>query len=83
MSQILLLCPASFKHSTVCPDSGSSPGGQAVNQEFTLDWDRVLAGSDQVIVARLDGRGAGFRGQRCSKGLKFLVFSPARDPEPS
>uniref|UniRef100_A0A3Q1B597 Dipeptidyl-peptidase 10 (Non-functional) n=1 Tax=Amphiprion ocellaris TaxID=80972 RepID=A0A3Q1B597_AMPOC len=43
---------------------GSSPGDQVVTEEFRLDWDRVLVGSDQVIVARLDGRGSGFRGQR-------------------
>uniref|UniRef100_A0A3B4ZMK4 Inactive dipeptidyl peptidase 10-like n=1 Tax=Stegastes partitus TaxID=144197 RepID=A0A3B4ZMK4_9TELE len=41
-----------------------SPGDQAVTEEFGLDWDRVLVGLDQVIVARLDGRGSGFRGQR-------------------
>uniref|UniRef100_A0A3Q1IHB1 Dipeptidylpeptidase IV N-terminal domain-containing protein n=1 Tax=Anabas testudineus TaxID=64144 RepID=A0A3Q1IHB1_ANATE len=46
---------------------GSSPGDQAVTEEFRLDWDSVLVGSEQVIVARLDGRGSGFRGQRyCS-----------------
>ncbi|KAM8902863.1 inactive dipeptidyl peptidase 10-like isoform 2-T2 [Spinachia spinachia] len=45
----------------------SSPGGQAVTEEFGLDWDSVLAGTDQVIVARLDGRGSGFRGQRMSR----------------
>ncbi|XP_077369288.1 inactive dipeptidyl peptidase 10-like isoform X2 [Festucalex cinctus] len=43
---------------------GSSPGEQAVTEEFSLDWDRVLVGSEEVIVARLDGRGSGFRGQR-------------------
>lgn len=48
----------------VSPDSGSSPGDQVVTEEFSMDWDWVLAGSEQVIVARLDGRGSGFRGQR-------------------
>ncbi|XP_026157840.1 inactive dipeptidyl peptidase 10-like [Mastacembelus armatus] len=43
---------------------GSSPGDQAVTEEFRLDWDWVLVGSEQVIVARLDGRGSGLRGQR-------------------
>ncbi|KAM9766272.1 inactive dipeptidyl peptidase 10-like isoform 2-T2 [Menidia menidia] len=41
-----------------------TPGEQAVTEEFRLDWDSVLAGSEQVIVARLDGRGSGFKGQR-------------------
>ncbi|XP_037331402.2 inactive dipeptidyl peptidase 10-like isoform X1 [Pungitius pungitius] len=45
----------------------SSPGGQAVTEEFGLDWASVLAGSEQVIVARLDGRGSGFRGRRVSQ----------------
>uniref|UniRef100_A0A8C4IV62 Inactive dipeptidyl peptidase 10 n=1 Tax=Dicentrarchus labrax TaxID=13489 RepID=A0A8C4IV62_DICLA len=43
---------------------GSSPGDQAVTEEFRPDWEWVLAGSEQIIVARLDGRGSGFRGQR-------------------
>ncbi|KAM9829148.1 inactive dipeptidyl peptidase 10-like isoform 3-T3 [Syngnathus typhle] len=43
---------------------GSSPGDQAVTEEFKLDWDQVLVGSEEVIVARLDGRGSAFRGQR-------------------
>uniref|UniRef100_A0A8D3E335 Inactive dipeptidyl peptidase 10-like n=1 Tax=Scophthalmus maximus TaxID=52904 RepID=A0A8D3E335_SCOMX len=43
---------------------GSSLGDQTVTEEFRLDWDWVLVGSEQVIVARLDGRGSGFRGQR-------------------
>uniref|UniRef100_UPI0037E78251 inactive dipeptidyl peptidase 10-like isoform X2 n=1 Tax=Semicossyphus pulcher TaxID=241346 RepID=UPI0037E78251 len=43
---------------------GSSPGEQAVTDEFRPDWDWVLVGSEQIIVARLDGRGSGFRGQR-------------------
>ncbi|XP_028988707.1 inactive dipeptidyl peptidase 10-like isoform X2 [Betta splendens] len=43
---------------------GSSPGDQEVTEEFRLDWDWVLVGSEQIIVARLDGRGSGFRGQR-------------------
>uniref|UniRef100_A0A8D3CA45 Inactive dipeptidyl peptidase 10-like n=1 Tax=Scophthalmus maximus TaxID=52904 RepID=A0A8D3CA45_SCOMX len=49
---------------SVCSDSGSSLGDQTVTEEFRLDWDWVLVGSEQVIVARLDGRGSGFRGQR-------------------
>ncbi|KAG7272984.1 hypothetical protein CRUP_010168 [Coryphaenoides rupestris] len=41
-----------------------SPGGQSVNDLFLLDWDSVLVSSDNIIVARLDGRGSGFQGQR-------------------
>ncbi|XP_029929024.1 inactive dipeptidyl peptidase 10-like [Myripristis murdjan] len=48
---------------------GSSPGGQAVTDEFRLSWDWVLVGSEQVIVAQLDGRGSGFRGQRVSEQI--------------
>uniref|UniRef100_A0A3B5MQ76 Dipeptidyl peptidase like 10 n=1 Tax=Xiphophorus couchianus TaxID=32473 RepID=A0A3B5MQ76_9TELE len=46
----------------VCSDS--APGGQAVSERFSLGWDSVLVSSDGVIVARLDGRGSGFQGQR-------------------
>ncbi|XP_076603008.1 inactive dipeptidyl peptidase 10-like [Chaetodon auriga] len=42
----------------------SAPGGQAVSDRFSLGWDSVLVSSDGVIVARLDGRGSGFQGQR-------------------
>ncbi|XP_058478976.1 inactive dipeptidyl peptidase 10-like [Solea solea] len=41
-----------------------TPGGQAVSDCFSLSWDTVLVSSDKVIVARLDGRGSGFQGQR-------------------
>ncbi|KAJ3591894.1 hypothetical protein NHX12_007024 [Muraenolepis orangiensis] len=42
----------------------SAPGEQSVNDRFLLDWDSVLVSLDNVIVARLDGRGSGFQGQR-------------------
>ncbi|RXN38713.1 inactive dipeptidyl peptidase 10-like isoform X1 [Labeo rohita] len=42
----------------------SDPGGQQVNERFRLDWADVLVGCDDVIVARLDGRGSGFQGQQ-------------------
>ncbi|XP_054909084.1 inactive dipeptidyl peptidase 10-like [Poeciliopsis prolifica] len=42
----------------------SAPGGQTVSERFSLGWDSVLVSSDGVIVARLDGRGSGFQGQR-------------------
>ncbi|XP_015810470.3 inactive dipeptidyl peptidase 10 isoform X2 [Nothobranchius furzeri] len=47
----------------------STPGGQAVSDRFSLSWESVLVTSDQVIVARLDGRGSGFQGQRILHGL--------------
>ncbi|KAM8857924.1 inactive dipeptidyl peptidase 10 isoform 2-T2 [Synchiropus picturatus] len=42
----------------------SAPGEQAVSDLYSLSWDSVLVSSDNVIVARLDGRGTGFQGQR-------------------
>ncbi|XP_060909965.1 inactive dipeptidyl peptidase 10-like [Labrus mixtus] len=42
----------------------SAPSGQAVSDRFSLNWESVLVSSDSVIVARLDGRGSGFQGQR-------------------
>ncbi|XP_034061341.1 inactive dipeptidyl peptidase 10-like isoform X5 [Gymnodraco acuticeps] len=75
---------------------GSSPGGQGVTDEFRLDWYLGLVGSEQVIVARLDGRGSGFRGQRVLQqvhqrlgtvdkddqiaALQYLVKLPFIDP---
>ncbi|KAK3568690.1 hypothetical protein QTP86_013449 [Hemibagrus guttatus] len=42
----------------------SVPGGQQVDDRYSVDWDSVLVSSDNVIVARLDGRGSGFQGQK-------------------
>ncbi|KFV55384.1 Inactive dipeptidyl peptidase 10, partial [Gavia stellata] len=39
-----------------------APGSQLVTDKFHIDWDSVLVNSDNVIVARFDGRGSGFRG---------------------
>ncbi|XP_061899335.1 inactive dipeptidyl peptidase 10-like [Entelurus aequoreus] len=49
--------------------AGSSPGDQTVTEEFKLDWDWVLVGEGQVVVARLDGRGSRFRGQKMLQQL--------------
>uniref|UniRef100_A0A3Q2Y8M7 Inactive dipeptidyl peptidase 10-like n=1 Tax=Hippocampus comes TaxID=109280 RepID=A0A3Q2Y8M7_HIPCM len=57
-----------------------SPGDQAVTEEFRLNWDWVLVGSEQVIVARLDGRGSAFQGQRFSFLSRYLVKLPYIDP---
>uniref|UniRef100_A0AAY5JWT6 Dipeptidyl peptidase like 10 n=1 Tax=Esox lucius TaxID=8010 RepID=A0AAY5JWT6_ESOLU len=40
-----------------------APGSQSVSDKYELGWDSVLVSCDEVIVARLDGRGTGFRGQ--------------------
>lgn len=42
----------------------SVPGDQQVDDRYSVDWDSVLVSSDNVIVARLDGRGSGFQGQK-------------------
>lgn len=42
----------------------ATPGGQAVNDKFSLDWASVLVSSHEVVVVRADGRGSGFRGQK-------------------
>ncbi|XP_068103545.1 inactive dipeptidyl peptidase 10 [Hyperolius riggenbachi] len=38
------------------------PGSQLVTDKFHVDWDSVLINTDNVIVARFDGRGSGFQG---------------------
>ncbi|XP_012506535.1 PREDICTED: inactive dipeptidyl peptidase 10 [Propithecus coquereli] len=49
----LLICEAKWDE---------EPGGQLVNDKFHIDWDSVLVDTDNVIVARFDGRGSGFQG---------------------
>lgn len=61
-----------------CSRSGSHPVHQEVTEEFSPDWDWVLVGSEQVIVARLDGRGLGVRGHRCFVSI-FTHSSPSFD----
>eukprot|EP00062_Callorhinchus_milii_P011350 gi/632957235/ref/XP_007894368.1/ PREDICTED: inactive dipeptidyl peptidase 10 [Callorhinchus milii] len=39
-----------------------TPGNQLVTDRFWIDWDSVLVSSDNVILARFDGRGSGFQG---------------------
>ncbi|KAL4616634.1 inactive dipeptidyl peptidase 10 [Arapaima gigas] len=46
-----------------------APGSQSVSDRFRLDWDSVLLSSEDVVVARLDGRGTGFRGQRVAHAV--------------
>lgn len=45
-------------------NSDGTLGGQAVSDQFSLGWDTVLVSLHSVLVARLDGRGSGFQGQR-------------------
>ncbi|XP_051938967.1 inactive dipeptidyl peptidase 10-like [Hippocampus zosterae] len=42
----------------------STPGGQTVSDRFSMNWDSVLVSSENIIVARVDGRGSSFQGQR-------------------
>ncbi|XP_062861669.1 inactive dipeptidyl peptidase 10-like [Trichomycterus rosablanca] len=42
----------------------SAPGDQQVSDQFRLHWDSVLVSSDSIIVARLDGRGSVYQGQK-------------------
>nr|XP_019955180.1 PREDICTED: inactive dipeptidyl peptidase 10-like [Paralichthys olivaceus] len=51
----------------------SAPGGQAVSERFSLGWESVLVSSDKVIVARLDGRGSGFQGQRILHEVHMIL----------
>lgn len=44
----------------ICSDG--APGSQLVTDKFWIDWDSVLVSSDNVILARFDGRGSGFQG---------------------
>uniref|UniRef100_A0A3P8ZRY9 Dipeptidyl peptidase like 10 n=1 Tax=Esox lucius TaxID=8010 RepID=A0A3P8ZRY9_ESOLU len=65
--RLQLTLPRDFDEATEHPlllILDSAPGDQAVSDRFVLDWDSVLVSSDNIIVARLDGRGSGFLGQR-------------------
>uniref|UniRef100_A0A8C7VYB5 Dipeptidyl peptidase like 10 n=1 Tax=Oncorhynchus mykiss TaxID=8022 RepID=A0A8C7VYB5_ONCMY len=60
LSLSLSFSPSPFRPSL----SDGGPGSQSVSDEYELGWDSVLVSCDEVIVARLDGRGTGFRGLR-------------------
>lgn len=42
--------------------SDEAPGNQLVTDKFHIDWDSVLVNSDNIVLARFDGRGSGFQG---------------------
>ncbi|XP_069588656.1 inactive dipeptidyl peptidase 10 isoform X3 [Ranitomeya imitator] len=50
-----------------------SPGNQLVTDKFHIGWDSVLINTENIIVARFDGRGSGFQGlkilQQVHRGL--------------
>uniref|UniRef100_A0A8C5TPQ7 Dipeptidyl peptidase like 10 n=1 Tax=Malurus cyaneus samueli TaxID=2593467 RepID=A0A8C5TPQ7_9PASS len=74
-----------------------APGSQLVTDKFHIDWDSVLVNSDNVIVARFDGRGSGFQGlkilqevHRCLgsvevkdqiAAIEYLLKQPFIDPK--
>lgn len=55
----------------------ASPGSQLVDERFRIDWNWYLAGSQQMIVAQIDGRGSGFQGEL----LKAKVVGRLGGPE--
>ncbi|XP_048050704.1 inactive dipeptidyl peptidase 10-like isoform X1 [Megalobrama amblycephala] len=56
------------------------PGCQQVNDRFRLEWADVLVSCDDVIVARVDGRGSGFQGQQILQDVyKRLGLVDAED----
>ncbi|XP_077071022.1 dipeptidyl-peptidase 6 isoform X3 [Siphateles boraxobius] len=60
-----ILMPAGFietAHYPVLLLVDGTPGGQAVTEQFQVDWTTVLVSSFNIIVMRLDGRGSGFQG---------------------
>lgn len=42
----------------------STPGSQAVTEEFALDWPQVLCSAHNVALAWVDGRSGVGRGQK-------------------
>ncbi|KAJ8010672.1 hypothetical protein DPEC_G00077540 [Dallia pectoralis] len=60
-----ILKPASFvdtSHYPLLLLVDGTPGGQAVSEQFHIDWATVLVSSFGVMVVRFDGRGTGFQG---------------------
>ncbi|XP_059618218.1 inactive dipeptidyl peptidase 10 isoform X3 [Phlebotomus argentipes] len=42
----------------------AEPGNQLVTEEYSVDWNWYLPSKLQMIVAQIDGRGSGFRGEK-------------------
>uniref|UniRef100_A0A8C5LCS5 Dipeptidylpeptidase 10 n=1 Tax=Jaculus jaculus TaxID=51337 RepID=A0A8C5LCS5_JACJA len=51
------------------------PGGQLVTDKFHMDWDSVLVDTNNVIVARFDGRGSGFQGLKILQEIHRRIGS--------
>lgn len=54
---------------------GGQPGDQFVNERWEVDWDTYLASKRNFIVARIDGRGAGFQGSQMTQQIYRRVGS--------
>uniref|UniRef100_A0A672P2M6 Inactive dipeptidyl peptidase 10-like n=1 Tax=Sinocyclocheilus grahami TaxID=75366 RepID=A0A672P2M6_SINGR len=61
---VLLNCRGKPHTHYITLDFDSDPGGQQVSECFRLDWTDELVSCEDVIVARLDGRGSGCQGQQ-------------------
>ncbi|XP_078471636.1 inactive dipeptidyl peptidase 10-like isoform X1 [Lampetra fluviatilis] len=62
-----LMLPAGFTEEFLYPlllIIDGVPGDQSVSEVFGLSWEAALASGHATIVARFDGRGAGFHGSR-------------------
>ncbi|KAF6113513.1 dipeptidyl peptidase like 10 [Phyllostomus discolor] len=57
------------------------PGSQQVTDKFRIDWDSVLVDTDNIIIARFDGRGSGFQGLKILQEIhqRFLLKLPYID----
>jgi hypothetical protein len=62
-----------IKYAHICRDE--EPGGQMVTDKFHVDWDSVLIDTDNVIVARFDGRGSGFQGLKVLQEIHRRIGS--------
>lgn len=62
-----------IKYAQLCRDE--EPGGQMVTDKFHVDWDSVLIDTDNVIVARFDGRGSGFQGLKVLQEIHRRIGS--------
>lgn len=40
-----------------------------MTEKFHMDWDSVLVDTDNVIIARFDGRGSGFQGLKILQAI--------------
>ncbi|GAU96755.1 hypothetical protein RvY_08152-2 [Ramazzottius varieornatus] len=84
-AQVELLLPPKFtghanKRYSLLIRVYGGPGSQEVHSRYRMDFEEYLASSQEVVIARIDGRGSGYQGFRMKYEVnRNLGFNEVKD----